>query len=115
MLNRQRKLEMNEKTVRALLDANAVRKVCIVGRGPKFHVDLVTNTNTHTLCTNRGTIRNWSSLDAAAKWARMQGIGKIDVDITGWEPAQKGLPLTPKNIENKQPTREPELSAQFDF
>jgi|SaaInlV_110m_DNA_1040235.scaffolds.fasta_scaffold09252_3 hypothetical protein len=41
--------------------------------------------------TNTGNIKTWKTLDAACKWARKLGIGKVMVDMMKWMPDQKGL------------------------
>jgi len=84
---------MNEKTLKALVDAGAVRKVRIIGEGSRFHVEADTSGSTITATTLAGAVKSWSSLDAVAKWVRALGIGTAQVDIARWRPEQRGLRL----------------------
>ena len=83
---------MNEKTIRALVEAGAVKQIHIIANGSLFHVDVVTtNKGPVTALTHKGTVRTWSALDSAAKWARALGIGRAQLDIAQWRPNQKPL------------------------
>ncbi len=82
---------MNEKTIRALVDAGAVKKVLIIAEGSAIHVDIVTQNDVVTATTLKGTIKVWATLDGSAKWVRNLGIGRIQLVIDKWLPAQKGL------------------------
>ncbi len=84
---------MNEKTLRALVDAGAVRRIRIIANGARFHVEADTPTGSITAFTLKGTVKTWSSLDAAAKWVRSLGIGTAQLDVAKWQPEQKGLRL----------------------
>ncbi len=84
---------MNEKTLRALVDAGAVKRVRIVAEGAFFHVEADTPTGSVTAFTLKGAVKTWSSLDTAAKWVRSLGIGKAQINIAKWQPGQKGLGL----------------------
>ena len=82
---------MNEKTLRALIEAGAVRRVRIVADGALFHVEADTPTTTVVAATIKGTAKTWSSLDASAKWVRALGIGTAQLDVAKWQPGQRGL------------------------
>ena len=84
---------MNEKTLRALVEAGAVRRVRIVADGARFHVEADTPTGSVTALTLRGTVKTWGTLDSAAKWVRLLGVGTAQLDVTKWQPGQKGLRL----------------------
>ncbi len=84
---------MNEKTLRALIDAGAVKRVRIIANGSLFHVDADTLNDTVTAHTLKGGIKTWSSLDTAARWVRSLGIGTAQIDIGKWQPGQKELRL----------------------
>lgn len=84
---------MNEKTLRALVEAGAIKKVCIVGDGAFFHVEAFTQNGSIIASTTKGPIKTWSSLDSAAKWIRGLGLGKAQLDVAKWQPGQKGLNL----------------------
>lgn len=83
----------NEKTLKALIDAGAIRKIHIIGSGPCFHVKADTQTGTITASTIKGDLKTWKTLDSAAKWIRALGIGKALVDLSKWEPNQIKLDL----------------------
>ncbi|MCP3669638.1 MAG: hypothetical protein GY814_04265 [Gammaproteobacteria bacterium] len=84
---------MNEKTLRALVDAGAVKRVRIVAEGAFFHVEADTPNGSVTAFTLKGAVKTWSSLDTAAKWVRSLGIGTAQINIARWQPGQKGLGL----------------------
>lgn len=85
---------MDEKTIRTLVEAGAVRRIHIIADGGLFHVDVVTaNRDVVTALTSKGAIKTWSALDSAAKWVRSLGIGQVQLDIAHWRPGQKTLRL----------------------
>jgi len=81
---------MNEKTIKALVDAGAVKKVLIIAEGSAIHVDIVTQNDVVTATTLKGTIKLWATLDASAKWVRNLGIGRTQLVIDKWLPNQMG-------------------------
>lgn len=84
---------MNEKTLRALIEAGAVKRLRIIAHGVLFHVEADTPNGSVVVFTLKGAVKTWSSLDTAAKWVRSLGIGTAQVDIAKWQPGQKGLRL----------------------
>lgn len=82
---------MNEKTLRALIDAGAVKRVRIIADGAHLHMEADTPTGSITATTIKGTVKTWSTLDAAARWVRSLGIGKAQIDMANWQPQQRGL------------------------
>lgn len=82
---------MNEKTLRALIEAGAIKRIRIVADGARIHVEADTPSGTVTAFTLKGAIKSWSSLDAAAKWVRTLGIGVAQLDVAKWQPGQRGL------------------------
>ena len=83
---------MNEKTIKALVDAGAVKKVLIIAEGSAIHVDIVTQNDVVT-ATLKGTIKLWVTLDTSAKWVRNLGIGRVQLVMDKWLPAQRSLNL----------------------
>ena len=69
---------MNEKAIRALVEAGAVKNVLLIADGATVHVDIVTQNGVITATTNKGGIKTWAILDASAKW--VNGLG-IDQDV----------------------------------
>ncbi len=84
---------MNEKTLRALVEAGAIKRSRIVARGTRFHVEFDTATGSVTASTNRAGIKQWASLDAVARWLRGLGLGSASLDLAQWTPQQKSLDL----------------------
>ncbi|MEM7504432.1 MAG: hypothetical protein AAF417_20510 [Pseudomonadota bacterium] len=84
---------MDEKTLRALITAGAVKKIHIIGNGARFHVEAATPNGSLTAETRRGKVKTWVTLDAAARWVRSLGIGSAQVNLAGWQPAQREMPL----------------------
>ena len=83
---------MDEKTVRTLVAAGAVKQIHIIADGGLFHVDIVTaNKESITALTSKGAIKTWSALDSAARWVRALGIGRVHLDLVHWSPGQKSL------------------------
>ena len=84
---------MNEKTLRALVDAGAIKRVHIIANGGLFHIEADTPNGHITASTLKGGVKTWRSLDAAAKWVRSLGLGAAQLNIARWQPGQKGLGL----------------------
>ncbi len=84
---------MHEKTIRALVEAGAVKKVRIVAHGAAIHVDIVTKNDVVTATTLKGAIKIWVTIDASTKWVKNLGIGRIELIVDKWLPDQKGLKI----------------------
>jgi len=84
---------MNEKTLRALIDAGAIKNVHIIANGALFHVDIDTLNDSVTALTLKGKIKTWSTVDTAAKWVHSLGFGRAQLDLEKWQPRQKALGL----------------------
>lgn len=84
---------MNEKTIRALVEAGAIKKVHIIAAGSAIHVDVVTQNGVITATTLKGSIKTWATIDSTAKWVKGLGVGRTQLDISSWLPNQRGLGL----------------------
>jgi hypothetical protein len=82
---------MDEKMMKALVAAGAIKKINIVGNGARFHIEANTPNGRVTAETRKGKIKTWVTLDAAAKWVRSLGIGSASVNLAHWQPGQRGL------------------------
>ena len=82
---------MNEKTLRALVEAGAIKRVHIIADGAKLHVKADTPTGSVIALTQKGEIKTWMTMDAAAKWVRSLGIGSMQLDVAKWQPGQREL------------------------
>ena len=85
---------MDEKSLRSLIEHGGVKQLRIIADGALFHVDVVTaKKGAITALTAKGTIKTWSTLDATARWIRSLGIGKAQLDVSGWRPGQRELAI----------------------
>jgi hypothetical protein len=84
---------MNEKTVRALVEAGAIKNVIMIANGATVHVDIVTQAGATTATTNKGGIKTWKTIDSSAKWVKGLGIGKAQLEISLWLPGQKTMSI----------------------
>ena len=84
---------MDVKILRALIEAGAVKRVRIIGEGSFFHIEVNTQGGSSSVNTLKGTLKSWGSLDAAAKWIHSLGIGTCQVELSRWQPGQKGMKL----------------------
>ena len=82
---------MDEKTLRALVDAGAVKQVRIVADGAQFHVEAETPKGFIVASTLKGAVKTWSTLDAVARWVRSLGVGTVHMELAGWQPSQRRL------------------------
>ena len=84
---------MDKKTMLALADANAIKKVFIIGSGSLLYISIKTLTGEHNIETNNGKLKTWSTVDACVKWLHGLGIGKVQMDMAKWHPNQRGLEI----------------------
>ena len=84
---------MNEKILRALVEAGAVKKVKITAEESTIYVEAYTGSEPTTAKTIKGKLKTWSTVDSAAKWVRSLGIGQMQLDIAKWRPDQKKFVL----------------------
>jgi hypothetical protein len=82
---------MDERMLKALVAAGAVRNVSIIASGARFHVEAKTPNGSVTAETLKGSVKTWVSLDAAARWVRRLGVGAAQINLTHWQPGQREL------------------------
>jgi hypothetical protein len=82
---------MDERTLKALVAAGAVRKIDIIATGARFHIEASTPNGAITAETRKGKVKTWVTLDAAARWVRNLGVGGARVNLTHWQPGQREL------------------------
>ena len=85
---------MNERVLKVLIEAGAVKKLRIIADSSRFYIEIDTPAGTVTASTVKGAVKTWATLDAAAKWIRKLGIGQSTLDIARWQPDHKGLALS---------------------
>jgi hypothetical protein len=84
---------MDERMLRAMVAAGAIKRINIIASGARFHVEASTPNGAITAETRSGKVKTWVTLDAAAKWVRGLGIGGAHVNMTHWQPAQRELSI----------------------
>lgn len=84
-------MKMDEKTLKLLIENNAVRQINIIGNGGTLYVEAVTPSGTHQATTQKGKLKTWTNLNSVAKWIRSLGIGSIQLQIDKWQPDQKTM------------------------
>ena len=84
---------MDMKTLRALLEAGAVKKILIVANGATIHAEIQTAKFKESVQTSKGSIKTWRTTDSTIKWLRSLGIGRAEVDFSCWQPDQRALKL----------------------
>ena len=82
---------MDEKVLRAMVAAGAIKRINIVASGARFHIEANTPNGAVTAETRSGKIRTWVTLDAAARWVRGLGVGGAHINLTHWQPGQREL------------------------
>lgn len=82
---------MDERMLKAMVAAGAIKSIFIIASGARFHVEARTPNGPITAETRKGKIRTWVTLDAAARWVRNLGIGAAQVNLAHWQPAQREL------------------------
>ena len=82
---------MDERMLKAMVAAGAVKRINIIARGARFHIEAQTPNGPITAETRKGKVRTWVTLDAAARWVRGLGIGGAHVSLTHWQPGQREL------------------------
>ena len=84
---------MDERLMKAMVAAGAIKRIDIIGNGARFHVEANTPNGPITAETRKGKIKTWVTLDAAAKWVRSIGVGTAKVNLAHWQPGQRELQL----------------------
>ena len=84
---------MRTRELRALIDAGAIKVVRLIGDGGSVYAEFQTSSGKAIALTDKGQVKTWQTLDAAAKWLRGLGIGKARLDLAQWLPDQRILRL----------------------
>lgn len=82
---------MDEKMLKAMVAAGAIKNIHIIASGARFHVEAATPNGPITAETRKGKVKTWVTLDAAARWVRNLGMGGARVNLTHWQPGQREL------------------------
>jgi len=84
---------MDEKMLKAMVTAGAIKRINIIANGARFHIEARTPNGPVTAETQKGKVKTWVTLDAAAKWVRSLGIGSAHVSLARWQPGQREFPV----------------------
>lgn len=85
---------MNNKMLKGLVEAGAVKAVTIIANGATIHAEILTlSGDKKVITTQAGTIKTWSTIDSAAKWLKKLGLGTMKLEVGKWMPNQRGLAL----------------------
>jgi hypothetical protein len=84
---------MNERMLKAMVAAGAIKDINIIARGARFHVEAKMPNGPITAETQKGKVRTWVTLDAAARWVRRLGVGAAHVNLAKWQPGQRELSI----------------------
>lgn len=82
---------MDERMLKAMVAAGAIKNISIIASGARFHVEARTPNGPITAETRKGKVRTWVTLDAAARWVRALGIGAAQINLAHWQPSQREL------------------------
>jgi hypothetical protein len=82
---------MDERLLKAMVAAGAIKNISIIASGARFHIEAKTPNGPITAETRKGKVRTWVSLDAAARWVRGLGVGAAQINLTHWQPGQREL------------------------
>ena len=82
---------MDERVLKAMVAAGAIKTINIIASGARFHVEAKTPNGPVTAETRQGKVRTWVTLDAAARWVRGLGLGAANINLTHWQPGQREL------------------------
>jgi len=85
---------MNNKMLKGLVEAGAIKAVSIIANGSLVHAEVITlSGDKKVITTQAGTIKTWGTIDSAAKWLKTLGLGTMRLEVGKWMPNQKGLLL----------------------
>ena len=85
---------MNNKMLKGLVEAGAVKAVSIIANGAIIHAEILTlSGDKKVITTQAGAIKTWRTIDSAAKWLKKIGLGTMKLKVGKWMPNQKGLLL----------------------
>ena len=74
-------MSVNEKTIRALVEAGAVKNVLLIADGSTVHVDIVTQAGSITATTTKGQIKTWATIRSETPANGLKQIPKGTTNI----------------------------------
>jgi hypothetical protein len=82
---------VERKTLKALIEAGAVKQLELIANGGDFYLEIRTSAGKEIITGASGRIKTWRTIDSAAKWAHLLGIGKLSLRIDKWQPGQRTI------------------------
>jgi len=82
---------ISTKTLRELVEAGSIRSAVLIGVLGGISLKVRYGLVEKSLELDRGGVRVWRSLDAAAKFCRSLGLAQIELDLANWQPDQKTI------------------------
>lgn len=82
---------MERRTVKALIDAGAAKQFDLIANGGEFYLEIKTAAGKEFVTGSSGSIKTWRTIDSAAKWLHILGIGKLYLKLDKWQPGQKTI------------------------
>lgn len=80
---------ISTKTLRELIEAGGIRSALLVGTSGGVSLKVRYGMAEKSLKLDRGGVRVWRTIDAAAKFCRSLGIANIELDLANWLPDQR--------------------------
>lgn len=77
---------ISTRTLRELVEAASIRAAILIGVPGGVSLKVRYGMIEKSLKLDRGGVRVWRTLDAAAKFCRSLGLSKIELDLAQWEP-----------------------------
>jgi hypothetical protein len=84
---------VERRTIKALIDAGAVKQFELIANGGDFYLEVKTAAGKEIVTGASGGIKTWRTIDSAAKWLHVLGIGKMLLKMDKWQPGQKTIGL----------------------
>jgi hypothetical protein len=82
---------VERRTIKALIDAGAVKQFELIANGGDFYMAIKTAAGKEIITGASGGIKTWRTIDSAAKWVHVLGVGKIHLKIDKWQPGQRTI------------------------
>lgn len=83
--------KVERRTVKALIDAGAVKQFDLIANGGEFYLEIKTSAGKEIITGASGGIKTWRTIDSAAKWLHILGVGKLNLKMDKWQPGQKTI------------------------
>ena len=72
---------MNNKMLKGLVEAGAVKAVSIIANGSVVHAEILTlSGDKKVITTQAGAIKTWGTIDSTAKWLKTLGLGTMKLE-----------------------------------